>query len=353
MTALPPGHTDFWNDETAGLNDKRLKKQIPELPLIEDTFQTVKGRGIETLAYLALQVQKSSEKRTLIRAIASACSCLLNDSSNYTGAKDACVDLTGLDRAADPQANPTEVLKTNFEDAEEVTIAELLDLMEADNDEIGAYFGVLFLAGNKKLSTENRTAFNEKRRNAALASVTRPAKIFINDSLFLTDEILTYIYGTFLSYSPIRAQMTSRVVSKLSAAHMGPSLAFVNMFLLLVDSDMSALRMIKEAVLKYPWIREEFPELRVEFNEANNGFQIIKKAPGNLRSFLKAIHGNNFVPVNYQEIDNLTGVCKTVLKRTTPSYQNYRGGKITEAQEQKIITKLGISHELTTAVAAE
>jgi len=343
----------FWNDETIELNDRQLKKDIPPLPAISMDYQTVKGRGIEVLAYLALQVVKSTDKLVIIRAIASACSVLLGEAVNFTGSKPASVDLVGLEPARDSDALPDTILVTNFIDAEDVTIGELLGVMEADGDELGAYFGVLFLAGNKKVTTQNRTAFNDRRKESATASIVGEAKIFVTDSTLLDDSVLLKVYASFLSCSPLRANMTARVIGHLDKPHMGPALAFTSMFLLLVDTGMSALRIIKEAVIKHPWIREEFPELRPEFAAANEAQNIIKRAPGAERSFLKAIHGNAFVPVNYSDIDNLTGVCKEVLKRTTPSYQNYNGGKVTEAQLAKIREHHDVISDITEPVTAE
>jgi hypothetical protein len=326
----------FWNDETIDLNPQRLKKDVPVVPAIELELQTVKGKGMESLAFLALQVAKTKDKLVMMRAIASACSCLLNDATNYTGSKSNAVEITGLDAAAEANADRATVLVTNFSDSEPVTIGELLTLMEADADELGSYFGVLFLAGNKRVNTKNRTAFNEKRKNSATASIVGEAKIFVNDSIFLTDTVLEIVYAAFLSFSPIRANMTAKVVRNLDKPHMGPALSFINMFLLLVDSGMSALKIIKEAVIKHPWVRTDFPELRPELAAANEAQMTLRQATAAERSFLKAIHGNAFVPVNYSDIDNLTGVCKEILKRTTPSYANYDGGKVTAAQLAKI-----------------
>lgn len=343
----------FWNDETTDLNPQRVKKDIPNLPVIDKEMQVVKGKGMEALAYLALQVTKSKDKGVIIRAIASACSCLMNDSTNYTGGKIGAVDLTGLKAAAAEDADPTTALTTNFVDAEDVTIGELLGLMEADVDELGSYFGVLFLAGNKRVTTQNRTAFNSKRKQSATASVIGEPIIFVNDSVYLADSVLEGVYASFLSYSPLRAHMTANVIRKLASTHMGPSLSFVNMFLLLVDSGMSALKMIKEAVIKHPWIRTDFPELKPELAAANLAQQILARASVEQRSFLKAIHGNAFVPVDYSSINNLTGVCKEVLKRTTPSYANYNGGKVTAAQLAKINAHPDISSIVRVAVDAE
>lgn len=343
----------FWNDDTVDLNDKRLKKNIPALPVITSDVQTIKGKGAELLAYLALQVVKSQDKVVVIRAIASACSILLDDSTNFTGSRTPTIVLTGLSRAEDETAPQTEVLVTNFVDAEPVTIGELIQTMDCDIDELGAYFGVLFLAGTKRIDAKNRTAFNEKRKSAATASIVGEPKIFVDDSTLLADAVLEKVYASFLSCQPLRSNMIAKVATHLDKAHMGPALAFATLFLLLVDSGLSALRIIKEAVLKHPWIRTEFPELKPELYAANTAQTILRKAPGNERSFLKAIHGSNFVPVNYAEIDNLTGVCKEILKRSTPTYQNYGGGRITEAQLRVINTHMGDDAQLVVGVAAE
>lgn len=336
----------MWDDTTVELNDRRLKQQIPPLPQIDFDFQVFKSRGAENLAYYALQIVKSTDKLVIMRAMASACSCLLNDSANFTGSKSVAIDLTGLSVAKDDNADLNTVLTTNFEDSEPVTVGELLTAMDCDSDELGAYFGVLFVAGNKRVTALNRSAFNERRKDSAIASIVGDAKIFVADSMWLADPILEKVYASFLSGSPLRSNMTSRVIGHLNKPLMGPALSFTSMFLLLVDNGLSALRMIKEAVIKHPWIRTDFPELRPELNAANEAQKILRKAPGQERSFLKAIHGNAFVPVNYSQIDNLTGVCKEILKRTTPSYQNYGGGKITESQAAKINSHADVTQEL-------
>jgi len=68
---------------------------------------------------------------------------------------------------------------------------------------------------------------------------------------------------------------------------------------------------------------------------------------------LKAIHGAQYVPVSYQSILNLTGVCKFVLKETTVTYANYDGGAVTESQEVKltrIMTERGLMRSVEPAV---
>jgi len=351
--AQPVTSRDFWDSANTEINDQRLRKNIPTLPTIESDVQVVMGGGIETLAYLALQIKKTTDKQVVIRAMASASAWLLNDKSNFTGSKTRPVELVGLQVASDESADPNTVLKTNFEDAEDVTVQELLDVLSADADEIGSYFGVLYLAGNKRVDSNNRSAFNERRAKSATASSIDEPRIFVPESELLADDVLVKVYASFLSCSILRSHMTAKVVSHLDKAWMGPAQAFINMFLLLVDNGMSAIRIIKEAVIKNPWIRTDFPELAPELAAVNEAQNIIRRASGKERSFLKAIHGSNFVPVNYSQIDNLLGVCKEVLKRVTPSYQNYGGGRVTESQLARINQHVEAVAPLVTPIAAE
>jgi hypothetical protein len=351
---LTNANVDFWADDNVDIGDDQVSTKIPDLPVVDWDIQIAKGVGADALAYYALQVVKSRDKLVIMRAIAAACSVLLKDNTNYTGSATKVVDLTGLDAAGGDSIDDKLELHTNFIDAEPVTVGELLDLLSADPDELGSYFGVLFLAGNKRVNTKNRTAFNEKRTQAATASIIGTPKIFVADSPYLTDQILGNVYAAFLSCAAVRARMTARVITQLPKTHMMASLAFVNMFLLLRDSGMSALRMIKEACVRYDWIRTEFVELKPEFIAANRGLQLIRTAPLAERSFLKAIHGNNFVPVKYTNIDNLLGVCKEILIRTVPTYRNYEGGKTLPNHRERIEKYIKLNEIATTdSVQAE
>lgn len=344
---------DMWDDVTTDLNENRHKKDVPALPARVPDGQVVFGAGIETVCYLVLQVIKTPDREVVMRAIASICIMLLDDKSNFLGARSKPVELTGLDVITHDNVDTSLILNTNFADAEPVTVGELIDMMSVDNDEIGSYVGWMFYASQKQLTDLNMAAFNQKRQSAATATLMVDPKIFVNDSPYLDRDMAKKMYASFLSCSPWRAHMVSRVVTHLGDPLMGPALAFATQFMLLVDNGMSALKIIKETVMRHPWVRTSFPELQPDLQAANQAQTIIKRAPSQDRSFLKAIHGNNFVPVSYSQIDNLTGVCKEILKRTIPSYQNYGGGKITEAQLAKINEHLGQSAQLAATVSAE
>jgi hypothetical protein len=345
--------SNFWDDLSIEINDAEVRTAIPVISPIALPLQTLKGTGAEALAYLAWQIIKTDDKAVIVRALASACSTLLKDSSNFTGSTLPCVPITGLEVVVDDAVLDDAVVATNMVDAEDVTKDEIIRLMSADTDELGAYFGVLFLAANKRITTRNRTAFNEKRVSAATAANIGDATIFVPDSPYLADNVLSKIYAAMLSFSPVKSFMTAKVVSVLNNQWMGPALQFINMFLLLSDTGMSALKIIKEAVIKHPWIRSDFPELAPELYAVNVAQSIIRRAPAPERPFLKAIHGSAFIPVKYAHIENVLGVCKEVLKRTTPSYENYGGGKTTPRQLAHIQSKLDPALQQVSTVAAE
>jgi len=351
--SLPELQAAMWDDRTVEVTET-LKKVIPPLPEVTRAVPLVYGQGAGVLSYLALQVLKSEDKFVVMRAIASATITLFGVTRNITGSSTAPIQLTGLESVLDDAADGATQLTTNFEDEEPVTKDDVLRILDIDTDELGAWFGVLYMAGNKRITDKNRAAFNKNRKSAATAAVVGEAKIFVLDSPFLTDHILQKVYASFLAYGPLRAHMISNSVRMIDNSLMGPVLSFASMFLLMSDFGFGALRIIKEAVIKHPWIRTDFPELQPELHAANEAQQAIKRGAAVDRTFLKAIHGNHFVPVNYNQIVNLTGVCRAVLVRTTPSYKNYGGGKITDKQAARINERLGSVAETTvTDVAAE
>lgn len=335
MSAPTSALIKFWNDDNTEIHPSRLRRDIPKLPTIRRDLQVVYG-GVEALCFLALQIRKTSNKQTVVRSVASAVSILFEDRMNYTGSPTTMVDLTGVEAILDDDADRNNFLKTNFRDEEPVTIAEMDKIMDVDPDELGSYFGVLCLAAVKAMTKDNRSAFNEKRQGAVGATTIGEPKIFITDSGFLSDEVIQKVYASFNSFLPVRSHMMTNIVAKLGDTTMGPTLAFTTMFLLLVDQGMSALRIIKEAIVKHRWILSEFPELMPEVQAAQQGLVSINRGIPRERSFLKAIHGAAYVPVSYQSVQNLVGICKFILKETTVTYAQYGGGQVTESQEVRL-----------------
>jgi len=302
-------------------------------------LQTVTG-DVVSLAYLALQIVKCQDKQLVIRCLASAVAILYKDDRNLTGSPRVPESLTGLLPDYTDKTSAV-VVQSNLEDAVDITEGELAQLLDIDTDELAAYFGVLFLAGVKKVTKDNRTAFNEKRAEMVRTQILGEPVIFLSGSQYLTDQVLHKVYATFMSMASPRCHLVKKTSEFMGDIHIGPQTAFTAMFLLLVDTGMGAIRVIKEAVLKYPWLRTDFPELRPEYAAANRAQLSIRQADVSMRPFLKAVFGNSYVPVSQSEINNLFGLCKYVLSKSQTTYVRYNGGSYTDEQEAKALARLG------------
>lgn len=328
---------DLWKGDTTLLTQPVTKGKVPQIRTHSKDFQVVIG-GSAALGFLMLQIVKTpDDKDVVMRALASACAIILERPTvNFTGSATKPVPLTGLDILLDESAKADQVITTNFIDASPITKGELEDLLDADVDEIGAFIGLMFIAGNKKLTPQNRTAFNERRAGAAGAGVIGATKIFVPDSVYITDEVIQKMYACFNSRAVQRSHITMNVIDNLDDAYEGMGQAFSSQFHLLVDSGMGGLRIIREVLGMYEWTRTAFPELRPAMNAANAAFKLIQTAPAATRPFLKAIHGNNFVPVAYSQIEGLVGVCREIATYQSSTVANYGGGSITDTQQRII-----------------
>jgi len=339
-TSIAALKMDLWSGDTTELTRRVTAGRIPPIPKVILDLQVTTSNSDGILAYMVLQMIKSTDKQVVLRALASATAHILNDRTNMTGSPLPPITLDGLAKIVDDDISPETVITTNFEDAEDVTKSEILALAEADVDELGAFFGLMFIAGNKRITADNRAAFNEKRQSAATAGVIGDPLIFFDNSPYLEDALMQKMNAVFTSLGDIRSNLTANVVKHLPNCRMGAAQAFANMFNLLADFGMGGLRSIRIVLGKYAWVRAAFPELHPEMKAANAAFQLLLTAPADLRPFVKAIHGNQFIPVGFSQIENLVGVCKKVESYTNATFANYRGGKITEQQEAIVVARM-------------
>lgn len=335
----------IWEDESIALYDERPRSRVPTLPTIGDSIQVFKvpEGGKAALAYLACVIRDTSEKMIVMRALASAVAILFGDSSNLTGSPSAPLTLTGLDQLTEDNVSASAVLKTNFSGAPDFSVADIDTYLDCDSDELGGYFGVLFYAGVKRLTEKNSTAFNEKRVGTITSAIVNQPKIFVPGSAFLDAAVLNKVYAAFTSLAAIRANLVYRTALKMGTIRYGSAVTFTAFFLLLADSGMGSLRVIKEAVLKCPWVRTDFPEIRIELEMANAGQNAIKEADPPLRPFIKAIYGSAFVPVAQNDIQNLLGISKRIMSHYVQTFSGFRGGRTTPEQDAKIDARLGIT----------
>jgi len=327
----------FGDDSTTSISGVAGRRQVPGLSAVPLSIQVVRADPVG-LAYLMCQIVKTQDKMLIMRAIASAVCSIFEEDVNFTGASNPVEALTDIPELTDE--NAADIVVTNFKGAEPCTLADIAPLLACDSDEIASWFGLMFYAGTKRVTTANRSAFNEKRANAVASAVVGDLVIFVPSSPYLEDSILQKVNASFTAMGTIRAHMIMKIAERTGTVTLGPRTAFMMMFLLLEDGGTGALRIIKEAVRRYDWIRTDFPELRPDLAAAEAAQRIIRSVPEAHRAFAKPIYGNTFVPASQADIRGLLGVCKNILARTTTTYARFGGGVLTERQQAHIDAKL-------------
>lgn len=312
-----------------------------ELPKVKTRLETYAGKG-DLPAYCMLQLLKSEDRQVIVRAVASACAHLVGDSTNFTGSTIPPVKLTGYEglfvAGVDLNANVT----TNFAGAADVTGKEWAKVSNFDEMEVAYYFGVVCHAMCK---TPNdgppMDAFNAKRADAATQGLIKPAKIFVQDSEWLSYATLRKVHVSFNAYGACRANIIGRVLAHKDDADNDQAGMFFKAFALLSDFGITNLAIIKNAIIRYPQITN-YPGMEIQVRAAAEAFKVIEKLPADKRSFAKAMYMDRLVFVDPNEIKNLLGVCKEYLKPTHKTYQNYKGGEITPDQRRMVAADLGV-----------
>jgi len=342
----------FWDDPDPDLYVDRPRALIPQMPIVGDPIQVyscVKGHEKAALAYLACVLRDAKEKLTVMTVLASAVSILFGDTSNFTGSPTTSIPMKGLEIFSSDTATETAIIQGPFESEVPLTMADVDPYMECDVNELGGYFGVLFVAGSKKVTSLNAAAFNSKRLSAIMAASACPPLIFVPASTFLDEQVLNKVYAAFTAMAAIRCQLVYRTCLKMSTISYGPRVTFAAMFLLLVDQGIGSLNTIRQALQKHREIVDIFPEVRPELESADKGIKLIRSAETNVRPFVKAIYGASFVPAQQADIGNLLGIARKVMTYYTPTFGNFKGGFTTPAQDAKIAQMLGIDFVNETA----
>lgn len=339
-TTQPTDQIALWSDETADITGVRLRTTVPAITPVDLKLDYVTG-GHETLIFLALQIERTRDKEIAIRALSSAVGIIFKQDRDLLGGTGKRLTLTNLDdpqHPVDTRAD-AEIVGGNFPGGEPLTAGDLKPYL-GDIDELGSYYGVLFHAGIKRRTEKNRPAFNKNRISNVRSTVNGDLTIFVENSVLLSDAVLDTVYAAFNSFLANRMYLMSQTVRLVAGTYVGPALSFQNMFILLEDAGLGSLRIIKEAILKYAFIRRRFPEIISELNSANEAQKCIRRIQEGERPFCKAIYGNRFVPVAQNDIANLLGICKHTMSYTKATYRQFDGGNISERQEDIIREEL-------------
>lgn len=228
----------------------------------------------------------------------------------------------------------------------EVDDAELAKAMKMDAHEIAGYAGALAYAIAKAPTAENLQAFNERRRRMIENYLPSGAlSIFVEDSPYLTLDLLSKVHRTFNSVSRDRALVMGAIVDADRPLISGPAKVFYNIFRLTAGTSLNPLLLIVKAVTKYPDLYFLFPDLETEFHAAADAIERFEATTEARRLYLKVIFGNDYIPVDRRDVDSLLGVSAFILKYTEPTLENYKGGTISAEHRSKVLRFLNLPEE--------
>jgi len=336
--------TEIFSTSTYSPSGGVDRSTLPTKPTVTATLNTYKG-GPELYAYCMWQVRKAPSQEVVVRAIASAVAAILLDGNNFTGSPAAPQDLTGYDELTKPGTDVSLPVPTNFAGAANVTGVEWAETANYNVSEMAAYFGVLCLAMCKQpVDGDPLNAFNKNRSKAATRAVGSGKKnIFVENSPWLTFNLLTDVHAAFNMYGPVRVHLIANVIRHKTEFNMGEQDIFMSQFMLLADFGMANLAIIRDALIRYPWLVTEIEGLDKEIEAANRAFGAVKVIDATIRPFAKAMYMNHLVFVNPADIQNLLGVCRFALSLTHTTYTNYQGGFLTDPQRQKIERRMHVT----------
>lgn len=220
---------------------------------------------------------------------------------------------------------------------------ELLFAVETESVELAAYAGVLAFAIGKQPDANNLEAFNQKRRNAVTSSlVSTNLRIFIDDSPYLSIDILGKVHRAFNLIIKDRALVMSAIVDNDDALVSGTERMFYTIFRLSAGASLNPLLIITRFARKYPTFYRHFADLETEYHAAAHALARFYDVPGKRRLYLKVIFGNAYVPVDRNDINSLLGVAVFTLQQSEPTLANYNGGVLSVTHRELLIRLLNV-----------
>lgn len=214
--------------------------------------------------------------------------------------------------------------------------------MSLDTVETAFYAGVLAFAIGKEPTADNLEAYNSKRSHTVTSYLPDGSpKLFVENSPYLTLDILSKVHRTFNTIVMDRALVMSSIVDNDSPLVSGKARGFYVIFRLNSGVSLNPILMITKFARKYPNFYSEFPDLETEYHAAAHALNRFLDVAEGRRMYLKAIFGSSYVPVDRTDVNELLGVAVCALKQSEPSLANYSGGTLSVAHREKVLRLLG------------
>lgn len=235
-----------------------------------------------------------------------------------------------------------------------VNPATFREVFELDEVEKVAYVGILAFAIGKEPTAENLTAFNLKRRSAVQSFLTSDGlSLFVDNSPFLTLEVLTKVHRSMNSFIEDRAAIISAVIANDKTLVSGNPRVFYTLFRLSAGASLNPILIIAKFARKYRMMYEKLPELETEYYAAHDAIEQFTSISERERLYQKVIFGSAYVPVDRGDVQNLLGVAAYALSKTEENYENYKGGVLSEKHRELVNNVLGAAQEAAAEEAIE
>lgn len=222
----------------------------------------------------------------------------------------------------------------------------LLSTTRVSAMEVAAYAGVLAWVISKRPDENNLTAYNQRRRAAIGEFIpVGDLQIFVDDSPYLSLEVLGKVHRAFNSATKDRALVMTAVVTADNEMLSGTVKMFYVIFRLSAGAGMNPLILILKFGRKYPAMYPILSDLETEYHAASHALERLYDVPEVTRDYLKAIYGSSYVPVARNDINALLGVAVFALKQNEPNLENYKGGVLSVEHRRKVIEFLNLTEK--------
>lgn len=309
------------------------KRDLPKIGENPEKLQVIYGDR-EVVAFCMMKLkQEDLDWEVVVRLVGSAVMSIINDGTNILGSKGVVKEINTLvtTNPDGTQATLPEKFDTGFEDDGEVNVAEWNEELGAEDSELGAYWGVLMRAFiNVPPEGASLDQFNKNRRGNATKALMRKPRIFVENSDYITRDILRKVEAAFYNNPAGRANMIQHIVAKIDMPKTGMAISFYQMFEMLENSGMTGYALVKEGFEKGLPILAQFPEIWSELEYIDQVLGRLNRMDQVMLPWAKLALGDEFVPGSPNEMAVTIAICKEIVSHVKPKMRDYKTSDISE-----------------------
>lgn len=208
----------------------------------------------------------------------------------------------------------------------EISATDMQEYVDVTEEELGGLFAMYFYAIGKQPNGSDMRTFNQSRQKAIAALVdAETLQIFVNDSAFITPEIMMSIHKSFALLTAVRANILLPIVQQLGQATTPAGAVFQRLFMLNAGNGISIVYMAQITLEAFPGFFDTFPELHSELVALKDGLERINRLDVSIREYCKYIYGADFVPIDPGKTRQLLAVLRITATAINPTYKDFGG----------------------------